>query len=109
MNFLGGACGGLYVAETLSVSAECKLVAVNLSKKVRKMSLIFSSDHCYRAAAADNRHPSPYFRDPSLYLDVRERQIIEAAIVSRLMSAKPNHADMSRSEEFADEQMGWKC
>jgi hypothetical protein len=54
--FFGRACGGLYAAEALSVSPECKLVAVNLSTRVRKMSLIFSSDRFNREAAADKRH-----------------------------------------------------
>src|SRR5262249_51463309 len=54
MNFLGGACGGLYGVETLSVSAECKLVAVSLSKRVREMSPSFSSCRYEQRVAADN-------------------------------------------------------
>jgi hypothetical protein len=53
--FFGRGLRRLYAAETLSVSPECKLVAVNLSTRVRKMSLIFSSDRFNREAAADKR------------------------------------------------------
>ena len=31
--FFGGACGGYIAAETLSVSEECKVVAIGLSKR----------------------------------------------------------------------------